>query len=136
VNRLNHAEYRRALAGLEGITLLDAGDAEPWNAQYVVLLVHPDRAALGRDELLAVLRREGIRARRYFWPGVHRQKPYRAAAANLPETERIAERLLCLPTGTAVGPEDIEAIAGIVGLAFAGAAEVRRQISGGTSRAG
>jgi len=131
VNRRNHAEYASRISGENGIDLLDAGDADPWNAQYIVLLVDPGRAPLLRDEVIEVLRREGIRARRYFWPGVHRQQPYRTVACDLPETERITERLLCLPTGTAVEPEDVAVIADLLETAFAGATEIRRVLGGG-----
>ena len=136
VNRQNHAEYRAQFDGRTGLRILGAGDADPWNAQFVVFPIDPDRSPLTRDELLAVLRREGIRARRYFWPGVHRQAPYSSVECDLPETERSAESLLCLPTGTAVGTDDIRAIAGIVELAFEGASEVRRALSREASRAG
>jgi dTDP-4-amino-4,6-dideoxygalactose transaminase len=127
-NRRNDAAYRGRLAGRPGIEVRGAGDADPWNAQYVVLRVDPAASPLDRDELIAVLRREGVRARRYFWPGVHRQAPYRDVARELPETEFAADRLLCLPTGTAVDVEDVAAITGIIDLAFEGAARIREQL--------
>ena len=136
LNHSNHAEYQVRFESTPGLRILHAGDADPWNAQYVVFRVDPDESLLARDELIAVLRREGIRARRYFWPGVHRQAPYRNVECDLPETERSAERLLCLPTGTAVGAEDIGAIASIVELAFEGAAAIREALSDEAPRAG
>ena len=64
-----------------------------------------------RDEIVEALHAEKIIARKYFWPGCHRMEPYRSLQPNagllLPETERIAARVIVLPTGQMV---DIEAI--------------------------
>ena len=63
---------------------------------------------LDRDELLVVLHAESVLARRYFYPGCHEMEPYRSyfphAGLLLPETERLTQRVMSLPTGTAVGP--------------------------------
>ena len=57
---------------------------------------------------MRVLWDENVLARRYFYPGCHRMEPYRSTWPDegrwLPETERLAARVLQLPTGTAVGP--------------------------------
>ena len=67
---------------------------------------------------MRVLHAENIRARRYFFPGCHRMQPYRdlypEAGASLPETERLATSVLCLPTGETLTAEDVAAICGIV----------------------
>ncbi|MBN9187969.1 MAG: DegT/DnrJ/EryC1/StrS family aminotransferase, partial [Microbacterium sp.] len=71
-----------------------------------------------REEVLAALRDNNVLARRYFWPGCHRMEPYRTmfpeAGANLPETERVAERVIVMPTGTSVDEQAVAAIARIV----------------------
>jgi len=45
-------------------------------------------------------------------------EPYRSsfprAGLLLPETEKLADRVLVLPTGTAVGPDDIVRLCGII----------------------
>ena len=55
-------------------------------------------AGLNRDELIEVLWREGVLARRYFYPGCHRVEPYRSAYPEdrweLPVTNQIAARVL------------------------------------------
>ena len=57
-------------------------------------------------------------ARRYFYPGCHRMEPYRTqypeAGSRLPVTEWLADRVLLLPTGTAVGREEIGTICRII----------------------
>ncbi len=118
VNRRNHAGYRTQLGGIRGLKVAAYDDAERSNFQYVILEVDPDECALTRDELLAVLHADHILARRYFFPGCHRMEPYRTlsphAGLALPETERLAERVLALPTGTAVSHRDIELVATII----------------------
>ena len=91
--------------------------------QYVVLRVAAD-APVPRDELLAELRANNILARRYFWPGCHRMEPYRTlqpkAGESLPNTERVADEVIVLPTGTAVSVADVELICDVVAAAVAG----------------
>ncbi len=99
------------------------------NYQYVVAEVSPGAAPLTRDELVAVLHAENVLARKYFWPGCHRMEPYRSlqpnAALLLPETERLASRIMVLPTGQAVTPETVRTICGIVRSALAQPEAVR-----------
>lgn len=133
-NARNHAYYRGALDGLPGITVVPYDERERCNYQYVVLEIDAGRAELSRDDLLEVLWAERVLARRYFFPGVHRMEPYRTrdpdAAARLPQTERLASRVLSLPTGTAIGRAEIETIAAIMRLAVRHAGTVRPALMG------
>ncbi len=126
-NRTNFAAYERALAGVRGLRLLTARSLDRRNYQYIVVDVDSRAAGVTRDQLLAALHNENILAKKYFSPGCHRMAPYRAAYAArptpLPHTERLCERLLQLPTGTAV---DDDAIARIGGLFRKLTARVRR----------
>jgi dTDP-4-amino-4,6-dideoxygalactose transaminase len=133
VNRRNYDQYRLELGGIPGVRFLAYDPAERSNYQYVVLEVDQQLAGLSRDELQQVLWAENVLARRYFYPGCHRMEPYRSyfphAGLLLPVTERLSERVLSLPTGTAVGPDEISAICGIVRCAIANAAALRRRLS-------
>jgi hypothetical protein len=74
---------------------------------------------------------ENVIARRYFYPGCHRVTPYGALTDRDPrlgQTERLTERVLCLPTGTAVGPDDINAICGILRTAIANGPAVHARL--------
>jgi dTDP-4-amino-4,6-dideoxygalactose transaminase len=119
VNRRNYLVYRRALSDLPGILLLSHDETEHCNYQYVVLEVDGE-VGLTRDQLVRILVTEGVIARRYFYPGCHRMEPYRtldpAVTEKLPDTDRVASRVLQLPTGTAVDVEQIEKIASILRL--------------------
>lgn len=129
VNRRNYRHYRQQLAGLDGVHLIDYDPREQGNYQYVVVDFDAARTGLARDELIQLMFSENVRARRYFWPGAHRMEPYRSYFPNahllLPETERVAGRVVVLPTGTAIGPTDIDAICSIVRVALSDPERVR-----------
>ena len=119
-NRSHYLDYAELLGDLPGISLFPFDPSERHNYQYVVVEVDARALGLNRDQLQAVLSAEGIGTRRYFDPPCHLGQPYRAsqpdAATRLPHTERLADRVLQLPTGTAVTPEDIRAICDILRL--------------------
>ncbi|MBD3166328.1 dTDP-4-dehydro-6-deoxyglucose aminotransferase [bacterium] len=122
-NLHNYQTYQRVLADIPGLTLITDDSAECSNYQYVIVDVDAAKAGLSRDTLLRVLHAENVLARRYFWPGCHEQEPYRTlypeAGQRLPHTRHVAERVLTLPTGTAVGPQEIESIGDILRTAVA-----------------
>ena len=134
VNRRNYACYRSALRGAAGIRLLQHDESQPCNYHYIVLEIDEDHAGLSRDELKEILWCENVLARRYFYPGCHRMKPYcdlfPLAGARLPETERLCSRVLCLPTGTAVTVDDIEALCRIIRFSTSDAAGIGARLAG------
>ena len=111
VNRRNYHLFRAGLEGIPGVSLLPFDESERCNYQYVVLEIDEQAAGISRDLTQQVLHRENVLARRYFYPGCHRMEPYRSyfpsARFTLPQTERLVQRVLSLPTGTAIGPEEI-----------------------------
>ena len=124
VNRQNYRQYAEELAGLNGMTLLPYDENESCNYQYVVLEMDPAQSIVTRDELIQILYRENVLARRYFYPGCHRTPPYNATAPSLPETEWICDRVLSLPTGTAVSQADITTICEIIRIVVNNGGEV------------
>ena len=83
--------------------------------------------------MLNVLHAENVMARRYFYPGCHRMEPYRSffphAGLLLPETERVCERVLVLPTGVAVETQDVAGVCDIIRLAVENGPEITRRFS-------
>jgi dTDP-4-amino-4,6-dideoxygalactose transaminase len=130
-NRCNHEAYRDGLAGIEGVEVITYDDAERCNRQYAVIEVD-ESAALSRDELQRVLWAENVLARRYFYPGCHRMEPYRTlfpdAGERLPESEGLAERVLALPTGTAMNPAAAATVADLIRRAMLAAPELLREL--------
>jgi len=101
-NRDHYMAYEKALAGIDGLTLLGYDEHDTPNYQYVVVEVD-SRFTTSRDDVVAALQAEGILARKYFWPGCHRMQPYRElfphAGLLLMQTNAVAERVIVLPTG-------------------------------------
>jgi dTDP-4-amino-4,6-dideoxygalactose transaminase len=127
-NRRNHDAYRAGLAGIPGVELLAYDAGERCNWQYAVIVIG-DEAPLSRDDLQQVLWAENVRARRYFYPGCHRMEPYCSLApdlaARLPQTERVARRVLALPTGTSVEPDTVAKITDLIRRAMQEAPRLR-----------
>jgi dTDP-4-amino-4,6-dideoxygalactose transaminase len=112
-NRNNYLEYRGGLNGIPGVTLIEYEEKNRNNYQYVIIEIGED-ARVGRDMLHTLLQTEGILVRRYFYPGCHRMEPYRSlypgTEHRLPRTEHACASMLCLPTGMAIGLDQIRAI--------------------------
>lgn len=112
-NRTNYIAYRAALNSFDGLSVLPIAGHETRNYQYVVLEVGPSFPAT-RDAVVEALHAENILARRYFWPGCHRMKPYRElyphAGLVLPNTMEVANRVIVLPTGTTLPAEAVATI--------------------------
>jgi dTDP-4-amino-4,6-dideoxygalactose transaminase len=118
LNHRNYQVYCDRLAEIPGLRTIDYPHDERNNYQYVVVEIDPAIAPLTRDELVAVLHAENVLARKYFWPGCHRMEPYRSLQPNagllLPQTERVSERIMVLPTGQSVTIEMIGTVCDIL----------------------
>lgn len=117
VNRRNHDAYKRALNDLPGISVLEYGSSERNSYHYLVVEVGA-RCPAGRDEIVAALQAENILARKYFWPGCHKMKPYRDlyphAGLLLPNSEAVAGRVIVLPNGAAVDDVAVSTIRDVI----------------------
>ena len=117
INEKNYQVYKTGLAGIRGLTLIGFDEAELCNRQYVVVEVG-DEYPLRRDELVEKLHAQRVIARKYFWPGCHKMEPYKTlqpdAGRMLPVTKEVAARLIVLPTGTAMTPNTIKEICGML----------------------
>lgn len=132
VNRRNYLAYHAALDALPGLRVLSLPENEQGNYQYVIVEIDETGCALTRDELIQVLHAENILSRRYFHPGCHRMEPYRSAPPAggwlLPETEKLSNRVLTLPTGTAVGFAEIAVVSEIIQFALKNAEAIRAHL--------
>src|SRR5262249_18311824 len=102
------------------------------NYQYIVVEIDEDRLGVTRDQLNDILWAENVLSRRYFYPGCHRMEPYRTtdtkAGPRLPQTERLARRVLCLPTGSTIGSGEITAICELIEFVAEHAEAVRQRL--------
>lgn len=119
-NRERYLAYLTALDGVPGLTVTRYDESEEHNYQYVIVEIDSASSGIHRDDVLRVLHSENVLARRYFFPGCHRMEPYRSyfphAALLLPRTEQITQRVLSLPTGTAVDLVQVAEIAALLRL--------------------
>jgi dTDP-4-amino-4,6-dideoxygalactose transaminase len=132
-NYRNYRKYQHVIGDVPGFSLTNYDESEKCNFQYIVAEVEAQVTGLHRDDLIKVLHAENVLARRYFWPGCHRMEPYHTlfpdAYRLLPQTEKIAERIMVLPTGTTIGEQEIDAIGDILRTAIAHAAEIRQRLT-------
>lgn len=92
--------YREALANVAGLRFPDTPKGVTWNHAYCPVFVEHS-FPLSRDELYELMRSQGIMVRRYFYPLLSDFPMYRglksASPADLPEAQRIASQVVCLP---------------------------------------
>jgi dTDP-4-amino-4,6-dideoxygalactose transaminase len=132
-NRRNYNRYKEELAGWPGIRMFSFNESERCNYQYIVLEIEEALTEISRDALVQVLHAERILARRYFYPGCHRMEPYRSffphAGLLLPETERLSQKILVLPTGSTISEQDISAICSVIRVATANGRELTERLA-------
>lgn len=131
-NQQNYHVYQEQLDGLPGVRFITHNEDEHCNYQYVILEIDESSAGINRDSLVRILHAENVLARRYFYPGCHQMEPYRSyfphAGLLLPNTNKLVTRVMSLPTGVAVQPEDIIKVCDIIRFAIAHAAEVSQRL--------
>lgn len=123
-NRQRYYTYRRLLAGIPGIRLLEFD--ERYRSGYKNIVVELlDEWPLNRADTINILNAEKILARAYYSPPLHR-KPmaYDHVPANLPVTDKLAERFLNLPCGHLVNDDDIADIVGMLEFISANAKRI------------
>ncbi len=103
------------------------------NYQYIILEIDEQKTGIDRDGLVRVLQAENILARRYFYPGCHEMEPYRSyfphAGLLLPNTNRLTQRVVSLPTGTAVTEQDIVEISRLIEFVLANGTEISERLA-------
>ena len=132
INQRNYRFYGNEIDQIDGIEMAAYDERLQNNYQYIVLEIDELKTGLARDEILSVLQAEKIMARRYFYPGCHRMEPYRSNFPHsyllLPETERLAQRTLCLPTGSTISPAAISTICSVIRTAIDNSQPVREML--------
>jgi len=132
-NRATFDAYEAGIARVPGLRLRGYEPGEQHNWQYIVIEVVDEELGLSRDELLQTLEAENVLARRYFYPGCHRAEPYRSqhpsAGEDLPSTEKALERVMVLPGGQGVAPEQAALVCDLLAVAAEQADHLRHAIA-------
>lgn len=115
-NRQRYYTYRRLLPAIPGIRLLEFDEGQRTGYKNIVVELL-DEWPLTRADTINILNAEKILARAYYSPPLHR-KPmaYGYVPADLPLTDRLAERFLNLPCGQLVSNDDITSIVEMLGF--------------------
>ncbi|MDY0148709.1 MAG: DegT/DnrJ/EryC1/StrS family aminotransferase [Kiritimatiellia bacterium] len=112
-NHRNYRAYHEAFHDSPGLELLQLDQPATLNCQYIVATLTPDAPPFLRDLIVEALWKENVLVRKYFHPGCHHAAPYasRGTPPTLPVTDDLCRRVLVLPTGTAVEPDQIQQLA-------------------------
>jgi dTDP-4-amino-4,6-dideoxygalactose transaminase len=131
-NHCNYRQYQQGLSDLPGVRLIEYDEVEKNNYQYIILEIDEKLAGISRDLIVKILHAENVLARRYFYPGCHQMEPYRSyfphAGLLLPETERLTERVMSLPNGTAVSPLEVQTICQVICLCVENSSEIQAKV--------
>jgi dTDP-4-amino-4,6-dideoxygalactose transaminase len=107
------AQYRSALKGHPGISVLEPQNNVTINGGYFPILIGDD-FPMKRDALYEHLKKNNVYARRYFYPLISNMEMYRtlqsSARNNLLTANRISEQVLCLPIYPDLGIESFQAV--------------------------
>lgn len=110
--------YRKGLAGLAGVRLIEPGDGVEPNHAYLPVLIDDAQFGLDRDGVYTLLKRCNIHPRKYFYPLCSHFSCYAAlpsaAPGCLPVAERFARQVLCLPIYGTLAEDKVERICRIL----------------------
>ena len=111
--------YAKNLEGIPGISILSPEKMGRVNFHYFVILVDSGQFGVSTEKLSGILWEENVFPRRYFYPGCHKMEYYRRnrrsiRVGSLDVTERMAGRVLCLPTNLENPHSDTKTIADIM----------------------
>jgi dTDP-4-amino-4,6-dideoxygalactose transaminase len=109
-NRDRYQVYQQAMPGLACLRLVEFDESHQSSYKNIIMEVTPD-CLITRDELLRILNAERILARAYYAPPLHQKAMlYPHIPADLPITDRLAERFISMPCGDLVTTEDIDRV--------------------------
>lgn len=113
VKRRNAKLYNDLLKDVKGISLLKEVDYVN-NCYWLYSILVEDDFRMSRDELLQVLKENGIQARPFFLP-VHDMKPYYGSrCGNMDVTMDIINKGINLPSSVSLKEEEVELICKII----------------------
>lgn len=112
-----YKRYQDAFRDVSTLRLQQVPSNLTWNHAYCPLFVRPDHP-VSRDELYTQLKKQGIHARRYFYPLVSSFPMYRglpsAITEHLPHAQALAEQVICLPIYPTLDTSDQERLINII----------------------
>ena len=93
--------YRNLLKNIRGVSFLEDIKGVRHGYSYFPILIDKTKYGKTRDELFEILKDNNIYGRRYFYPLISEFSTYRGLPSsnplNLPNANKIADQVLCLP---------------------------------------
>jgi dTDP-4-amino-4,6-dideoxygalactose transaminase len=125
------AAYHNLLGDLPGISFQKITPGARSSYNYFGMLVDPKEFGLTNRELEKSLKAELVGTKVYYHPPVHQQQSYRSdPTITLPNTDAMAQRIICLPMYNSMDDSLLERIAGAVRRLHHHSREVRAYLSG------
>ena len=110
--------YNERLSGITGIRTLSRMANVRHNYSYFPIFVDQAEYGMTRDELYEKLKRNGIFARRYFYPLISNFPTYRSLPSsnknNLSIANEVSERVICLPMYEGLENENVNQIIDLI----------------------
>lgn len=110
--------YKKELIDLPGISFMEDIPEVRHNYSYFPIFIDSAVCSITRDELYYKLQENNIFGRRYFYPLISEFPTYRglpsASKENLPEANKIANSVICLPIYNTLELEDVELICKLI----------------------
>ena len=111
--------YRESLRDVPGITFFDDMPGVRHNYSYFPIFVEAEKYGMTRDELYFKMKENGVLGRRYFYPLISSFSMYRglpsALPENLPQANKMADSVICLPMHHSLSNNDLKRIISIIG---------------------
>ncbi|MGK5023549.1 aminotransferase class I/II-fold pyridoxal phosphate-dependent enzyme [Janthinobacterium sp. RB2R34] len=127
-NRERYRLYQTMLQPISGLQLLAFDENQHTSYKNIVVRLCTSWP-LTRADTLRILHAEKIVARPYYSPALHQKDmAYPHIAADLPETDQMAEQFLLLPCGHHVNDHDIRQITALLAMMLQQAPAIRRKL--------
>jgi sugar O-acyltransferase (sialic acid O-acetyltransferase NeuD family) len=115
VARRNHlAElYKRRLNEIPGISFQYVPDDCVTTVKDFAAIIDPKKFGMDRTELVALLAKENIFTKKYFYPPLHKMKAYQTIAhraEGLNVTDYVANNIICLPMYSHMSEDTLEKV--------------------------
>jgi dTDP-4-amino-4,6-dideoxygalactose transaminase len=122
--------YRELLSDVPGLSFQRIDPNVRSTHNYFAVVLEPKAFGLSNRELYAFLKTKNVESKVYFHPPIHKQTLYKGLSdgSDLPNTEWLVDRILCLPVTGHLNETDVATISQFVKEAHANASSVRVRV--------
>jgi len=105
--------YKKYLSEIPGISFQKIHPSGKSSYKDFAILIEPE-FGLSRDSLYKALAAEGITTRKYFYPNHHQKALHMNMTCNLPFTDEVYKKVICLPICSSMTDDMIKTISEII----------------------